>query len=340
MNPKKISVDIILVAVLLASAVAIGITLVRRGKPKEPAPPVVANQVGTSQGFSPQQLLEEVGQVSNEDFAKIAAGPIAKFSVKESTGCATSPLVAGISVIQSGLGQKISSEALQFLLGFKRPRCFRVGETFKVYLFDPAPSAKVVQLVGSVRVKYIFSMQPRDVPAELLTALSLSKARYLEVAEFKRPGDFPDVIVRFEEFKPSSQSDLAAEGLPTTAPRVEVISWAAAEEMLRQNRSVLLVDVRSPEESTAVPLNRISSRSIPFVMKNPKLNQFSWDVLNSERLESEFDLRLIQVDQSLPIIVVGSNARDARALYALLKLYEGDFRNLFWIQGGAEARLK
>jgi hypothetical protein len=224
---------------------------------------------------------------------------------------------------------------LEFLLGFKVPRCYRVGDALRVYLFDVEASAPVIQYVGDVTVKSILSMKIREVSEELTTAMGITKARYLQFAEYMKSPEEVDMIVRFGSFK-AADLESATSIVPPSAPRTQILTYAAALELKRRRADAVLVDIRSPGEIEGRPV-LAETLALPYVLADMRFAQFSWKTTNGDLLKDSFDWNLLSSRRRSPVIIIGSGDRDPRPLYAIVQLFSLDFREIFWVYEGVPA---
>lgn len=336
--------DILLVVVILAAAGFIGYRYLSSSKPSESAAvgdsgasavataPAVSLERGEERPAHPQWLLEKVQPISTEKYKVILEKHTSTLVQKiETTGCrGNSKPTPAVSLLDDTVAARVKKAELQFLFGFKQPRCYKKGQKLAVLHYASSESAPFVTLMGEVAVESIVEHDPTQMPDELLKEMGISREEYNDFVGFRRPDGLKDMVIKFGELKTAK----ASEGtVPSGFPRAEVVTNAEVQSLLARVPNLRVLDVRTAEEFHAGRIQAQSVKNVPFVLAAGIPKEFSWAVLNRDVLKSSFDTTLL--GQGIgPVLVYGTSVNDPRPVYAMADLIRLGYRQIYWLREG------
>ena len=342
MTGKGKIVDLVLGVLIFASLTFIGY----RWFSSEPSPnetdtpsnetgPVVVGNSGLSTANDrpahPQWLLVKVKPIESAKFKSVVASSAPNMKpVDRTSGCAIGlQPTTTVSVIDRKVADRVEAGELQFLFGFKQPRCYVVGGKLQVLYYSSSDQAPFVTPVGTVTISDLVEFQPSQISSALLDLMGVTKDEYQEFAGFQRPAGLGEMLVRFDGFAKPKISDGET---PMGFPRAEVVNASQVDALKKRFSNLLIVDVRSAEEFRVKSI--AGAKNVPFKLPNEISAEFSWKTMNRDILKSKFDFATLSDKGPVPVVVVGASSKDPRPMYAMSDLLRFGFRQVYWLRDG------
>lgn len=300
---------------------------------KDTAPVGLGGVPGVATGgrpAHPQWLLEKVKPIEAAKFkAVIAASSPNMKSVERTAGCAGLQPTTTVSVIDRVVANRVEASELQFLFGFKQPRCYVVGDRLQALYYSSVDREPFVTSLGSVTISDIVEFQPNRISLELLGLLGITKEDYADFAEFQRPAGLGDMLVRFEGLAKLKMIDGET---PMGFPRAEVVRIAQVDALKKRFPNLLIVDVRANQEFKLGSL--AGAKNVPFKLPAGVPTVFSWKVVNQDIAQAQFEVSSVSDKGPVPVVVVGASNKDPRPMYAMSDLLRFGFRQVYWLREG------
>ncbi len=279
----------------------------------------------------PQWLLVKVKPIDDQKFkATIAASASTMKVVKKTFGCGSGfQPTTTVSLIDRTVASRVESGELQFLFGFKLPRCYEVGGQLQALYYSSVDAEPFVSALGTVSISDLVEFQPAGISPELLKLMGVSKEEYLEFAGFQRTPGLSDMLVRFGNLK---KADIADGKTPEGFPRAEVVTASQVESLRKRFPNIVVVDVREPNEFAKGSF--AGAKNVPFKLPAGMNPDFSWRTLNRDIFRSKFEVDAVSDKGPVPVIVAGASNKDARPLYAMSDLLRFKYRQVYWLREG------
>lgn len=348
MNVRNRVFDILLVVVILSAAGYIGYryfvssrsagspVAVGTGAAVVATAPSVNLEREAQRPAHPQWLLVKVLPVEAEKYQEVLKKYAGVLVEKDETaGCSTDPLpTPAVSLLDEVVAERVKKGELQFLFGFKQPRCYKKGQKLSVLYYANSESEPFVTALGEVTVESVVENEPTQMPDELLKEMGITREEYNDFVGFRRPEGLKDMVIKFGGLRPVK----LAEGVtPPGFPRAEVVTSAEVQRLVKNLPNLRVLDVRSSEEFHAGHLQVGQVKNVPFVLPGTVSQEFNWNVLNREVLKSSFDA--MSIGQGIaPVLVYGASEKDSRPVYAMADLIRLGYRQIFWLREGYQAK--
>lgn len=348
MTGKGKIVDLVLGILIFASLAFIGYRLfdsgpgsdtgVMTGTPtsKDSDPVIVGGtsvvDVAADRPAHPQWLLVKVKPIQPAKFKSVIAASESNMkAVTQTAGCSIGfQPTTTVSVIDRVVANRVEAGELQFLFGFKQPRCYMVGGKLQVLYYSSSDREPFVTALGTVTISDLVEFQPNMISSELLALMGVTKEEYVDFAGFQRPAGLGDMLVRFD----SLEKPTVAEGeTPMGFPRAEVVSASQIDDLKKRFPHLVIIDVRANKE---FKLGSIAgAKNVPFKLSKGVPAEFSWKVMNKDIAQSKFEVAGISDKGPVPVVVVGASSKDPRPMYAMSDLLRFGFRQVYWLRDGA-----
>ena len=280
----------------------------------------------------PQWLLVKVKPIEQAKFKSVIAASGSKMkSVSQTAGCSIGfQPTTTVSVIDRVVANRVEAGELQFLFGFKQPRCYEVGGKLQALYYSSSDREPFVTALGTVTISDLVEFQPSMISPELLALLGVSKDEYVDFAGYQRPAGLGDMLVRFDSLVKSNFADGET---PMGFPRAEVVNASQIDSLKKRFPNLVIVDVRGNAE---YKLGSIAgAKNVPFKLPNGVPAEFSWKVMNKEIAQSKFEVANVSDKGPVPVVVVGASKKDPRPMYAMSDLLRFGFRQVYWLRDGA-----
>lgn len=281
----------------------------------------------------PQWLLEKVKPFDRSSFKSLVSSSGSPMKIVEKTaGCAIGFLpTPTVSLLAKAVVDRMESNELQFLFGFKQPRCYMVGGKLDVLYYSSKDTDPFVSAIGTVTISDLVEYQPKDMPEGLLNKMGITREEYLDFVGYQRPTGLADMLVRLENF--SKRTALDGE-TPHGFPRAEVVTLAQLDSLKKRFPNLVVLDVRAEQEFRSGSLP--GAKNISFNLPPGISAEFSWKTLNKDILNSKFDVAGVSDKGPVPVAVVGASSKDPRPLYAMSDLLRFGYRQVYWLREGAK----
>jgi hypothetical protein len=346
MGTKSRTVDVALVAVIIGALGFIGYHFLLAPKTQDPGStvlgptevaesPVLKLSNGTARPEHPQWLLEQVLPIETAQYLSL----LSKYSGVLPSVDATSGCKAGleptptISVLAPVVAERMKKGELQFLFGYKQPRCYMNSQKLIVLQYSSIDSEPFVRTLGEVTVESLVEYDPAQMPEEIIKSMGISREEYVDFVGYLRPQGLKDMLIKFGSLRPVETVDGVT---PLGFPRAEVIRLNDIREVLAKVGNLRVLDVRSPEEFRAGHLKVSNVKNAPYTLPSGVPKLFSWNVLNRDLASSKFDPLSIG-EGVAPVLIYGSSDKDPRPVYAMADLIRLGYRQIFWLREGYSA---
>ncbi|MDZ4084017.1 MAG: rhodanese-like domain-containing protein [Bdellovibrionales bacterium] len=347
MTGKGKIVDLVLGVLIFASLAFIGYRLFDSGSNSEPGantgtpaskdsdPVVVGGTSGLDAAAArpahPQWLLVKVKPIQSAKFKSVIAASAASMkAVEKTSGCSIGfQPTTTVSVIDRVVANRVEAGELQFLFGFKQPRCYVVGGKLQALYYSSSDREPFVTALGTVTISDLVEFQPSMISPELLSLMGVTKEEYVDFSGFQRPAGLGDMLVRFDSL---SKSDVADGETPMGFPRAEVVGSSQIDGLKKRFPNLVVVDVRANQE---FKLGSIAgAKNVPFKLPAGMPTEFSWKVLNKDIAQSKFEVASVSDKGPVPVVVVGASSKDPRPMYAMSDLLRFGYRQVYWLRDG------
>ncbi|MBK7889861.1 MAG: hypothetical protein IPJ84_03160 [Bdellovibrionales bacterium] len=217
--------------------------------------------------------------------------------------------------------------------------CIKAGVSIPILKVSFDASQPALSVIGTATIADILQIPFRDVDDNLAKALGLTLEDFrLAGSAALQAGSEKINFLRFSKLDPP----IFDKKRPTRLfPNTPVILTNRLSEWLRGRSKVVVVDVRSKEETVQVPLKfKGPVINSPYHPKDGK-NAFNWDKtvgeINGDRFDVEEILEISrnQEENATDFLVVGASPEDGRVPWALYTLLNLRLRNVYWYYDGA-----
>lgn len=311
------------------------------------------------------QWLGQVTPPTEQEWESLSQQEYFKKRVlNESPGCNSTTRNAGRQafwVLHENSARQFEKSSRVFMMNLTSSKCFVRGDEGDVFFFPFKSNQPVISRLGTARVAGILALESPSLigaPNDLLQ---------LPLAELKTSLDFPGR----KEGQQSTLVQLIKKEVPATPqstnetplvlPRFRRLTPALAESLVQslnrskmdqrggdQERSLLIVDFRSPDDRFSSWTSELATSPIPnveiteaeFSWLDPELPSssiFSWTITYDqiERARFVWSLPNTYNSEQTTLIFVGRDEFDAQPFWAIMKLIpEHALGNIIWARRG------
>lgn len=332
--------EILLAIVIFASAGYIGWKLLAKDTVNTPvasqAPPpiqdlpVVAPQVDVPVDYTVVDGGEYIGRPLGS--AEMDALRAARFeSASQSPACGSQAPQKAFAFQQPALAEAIAAGRMNFFMGDRDSRCYKVGTRMQILLFDMTDaSQKFAVVFGSVEIKHIFWGPSEKIPDAIFAAIEVTRGAY----RLLFPGAAQETLAFFGDFRPGAEGDQTV--LPLF-PRTQKISIRSLESVKAKYPGLVVVDVRSADEARSKPVS--GAVAVEAKVGQSLRSKTFFTASRSELLagvlfdESAF-LKAVEPTAGKALVIVGGDEQDMSVTPLVLKTIQMQFANVFWLPMG------
>lgn len=286
---------------------------------------------------APYWILGRLSKVTESDWGRALehAGDFGR-RVSVSSGCAGNQGLsrAYINHTVRLYAQRMAELQNNVLLSIGDEVCHRTGDTIAILSFDSNPDSPLVEYLGSIKIRDILMIMPREVTDSFMAIMGPTKQEYFEYLEaVDRRLDRPDTVLHFEQ---ASLAKLDLTQAPPTFPNTRIFKYSEAKELADSGRAVL-IDVRSPQEFGKKSVS--GTMNVPYTIASQPQSGAVFAKKKSEFGKASFDIAgLLGAElRARQLIVVGNGPRDVRPVLALYELWGAGKTRLAWVHEGVPA---
>lgn len=355
---KSRALDLILAAVIVLSGGFIGYRLLVKKEPVTAAAIGVEPQTKLAGDVAPgfirpaipqnvpfgfgQRMALKIKVQTKEEWEKaVAAGNATRYLVDQTDACKNpvAPVLYAYTLLMPDVAAQVTKGTIKVLPDGLGRTCIKRGALLPLVFYSFMAEEPAMKVIGNITIADILQVPFNEMTEPLAQAFGMTLKEFRDFnAGPALAGSGKISFLRFNKLEES----VVDKNRPVRAfPRTPLVFPAALQNWLQAHPRTTIIDVRSKEESTQLPLNfKGNIISAPYMPKDGKTS-FRWDKtvneINSDKQDIEPILSATKNQEIDPIdlLVVGSAPEDGRATWALYNILTLRLDHVYWYYEGA-----